>query len=128
MTMIPILAIVGAVAALWSVYKYQTTYVAVIDLLPTQFRDGLSSRSAFPEYVLRPSTPLALQAGYVQSQAGFCVAALCFALLGFLFEKPVVGVIVLAMLFAFAALTFQSWKTYQANRRRTSAADGEGET
>ncbi|MGJ4907507.1 hypothetical protein ACQR1V_10775 [Bradyrhizobium oligotrophicum] len=124
--MIPIIAIIAAVAALWSVYKYQATYLAVIDLLPAQFQDGLSSRSAFPEYVLRPSTPSRLQAGYVQSQAGFCVAALCFSLLGFLFQKPVIGFIVLAMFSGFAAMTFQSWKTYHTNRRRMSTADGEG--
>jgi hypothetical protein len=81
MIAVPILAIGTAVAVLWSMFKYQTAYVALIESLPPQFLDGLSSKFAFPEYVLRPSTPLSLQAEYVRSQIGFCVAAYGVALL-----------------------------------------------
>ena len=111
----PILAIATAVAVLWSLFKYQAAYVAVMDLLPPQFQDGLNSRFAFPEYVLRPSTPLALQGEYVKSQIGFCFATLGVSLLCFSFEKSIVGLIVLVMFFGFTALTVKSWKTYQAN-------------
>jgi hypothetical protein len=123
---VPILIIATIFAALWSVFKYQTTYVALTDSLPPQFQDGLNSRYAFPEYVLRPSTPLALQAEYVKSQVGFCFATLGCSLLCFLHEKNAVGLIVLAMFFGFTALTIKSWRTYQANlNRRTDRDDRE---
>jgi hypothetical protein len=123
MIAVPFLAIATAVAVLWSAFKYQTTYVAVIDSLPSEFRDGLNSRYAFPEYVLRPSTPLALQAEYVKSQIGFSFATLGLSLLGFLYEKNTVGLILLAMFFGFSALTIKSWKTYQENLNRRTARD-----
>ena len=126
MIAIPILALATAAVILWSGIKFQTAYVVLIDALPPQFQDGLSSKFAFPEYVLRPSTPLATQADYVESQVGFCFAALGIALLCFLNEKAVVGSIVLAMFLGYAVLTIKSWKTYQSNcNRRTSREDEE---
>jgi hypothetical protein len=123
MIVVPFLAIATIFAILWSAFKYQTTYVAVIDTLPLQFRDGLNSRYAFPEYVLRPSTPLALQAEYVKSQIGFTFAMLGLSLLCFLYEKNPVGLILLTMFFGFCVLTIKSWKTYQANLNRRTARD-----
>jgi hypothetical protein len=120
---IPILVIATAAAVLWSLLKYQTAYVALIGSLPPQFQDGLNSKFAFPEYVLHPSTPLALQADYVKSQIGFCVAALGFSLLCFLYGKTVVGLIILVVVFGFTALTMKSWKTYKANCDRQTAHD-----
>jgi hypothetical protein len=120
---VPILVVVTAFAVIWSIINYQTAYVALIDLLPPQFQDGLNSKFAFPEYVLRPSTPLALQAAYVRSQIGFCFAALGVSLLCFLHEKNVVGLIILAMFFGFAVLTIKSWKTYRANCNRQVSLD-----
>ena len=126
MIAVPILALATAVAVLWSAFKYQTTYAALIDSLPLQFRDGMTSKFAFPEYVLSPSTPLALQAEYVKSQIGFCFATLGCSLLCFLYEKNAVGFIILAMFFGFTALTIKSWRTYQANlNRRTDRDDRE---
>jgi hypothetical protein len=122
---VPFLVIATAFALLWSVFKYQTTYVALVNSLPLQFRDGLNSRYAFPEYVLSPSTPLALQADYVRSQVGFCFAALGASLLCFFYEKAVVGLIILAMFIGFTALTIKSWKTYRANCDRPAASDHE---
>jgi hypothetical protein len=124
MIVVPFLAVATAFAILWSAFKYQTTYVAVIDLLPLQFQDGLNSRYAFPEYVLRPSTPLALQVEYVKSQVGFSFATLGLSLLCFLYDKNIVGLILLIMFFGFSALTIKSWKTYQANLNRRTARDG----
>ena len=118
--MIAALAIATAFAALWSLFKYQTAYIALIDLLPPQFQDGVSSKFAVPEYVFRPSTPLTLQAAYVKSQIGFCLATFGISLLCFSFEKTIVGWIVLAMFFGFTALTIKSWTTYKANCNRPS--------
>jgi hypothetical protein len=112
-------------AVLWSIFKYQTAYVALVDSLPPQFQDGVSSKFAFPEYVLRPSTPLVLQAEYVKSQIGFCFAALGVSLLCFLYEKAIVGLIVLVMFCGFTALTIRSWKAYQANSNRRTSYDDE---
>jgi hypothetical protein len=123
MIAVPFLAIATAFAVLWSAFKYQTTYVALIDSLPSQFQDGLNSRYAFPEYVLRPSTPLPLQAEYVKSQIGFSFATLGFSLLCFLHEKNAVGLVLLIMFFGFSILTIKSWKTYQANLNRRTACD-----
>ena len=121
MITVPILVIATAVAVLWSLFKYQTTYIALLDLLPPQFQDGLNSKFAFPEYVLSPSTPLTLQAEYVKSQIGFCLGTLGVSLLCFSFEKTIVGLIVMIMFFAFSALTIKTWKTYKANCNRPTA-------
>jgi hypothetical protein len=54
--------VVGAVMAIiWSAAKYRIVYRTVVDSLPPQ----LSSRYAFPVYALSASTPLPLQAEYV---------------------------------------------------------------
>jgi hypothetical protein len=125
MIAIAILAFATAAAILWSIFKYQTAYVALINALPPQFQAGLSSKFAFPEYVLRPSTPLETQADYVKSQVGSCFAALGIALLCFFYEKAVIGSIVLAVFLGYAALTIKSWKTYHSNRNRRSSRDDE---
>jgi hypothetical protein len=124
---VPILAIATAVAVLWSVFKYQTTYAALIDSLPLQFRDGLSSKFAFPEYVLSPSTPLALQADYVRSQIGFCLATLGVSLLCLLNEKMLAGLIILFLFFGFTVLTMKSWKRYSENYNRRATQDKKGD-
>jgi hypothetical protein len=115
---IPILMIATAVAVVWTIVKYQTAYAALIESLPPQFQDGLSSKFAFPEYVLRPSTPLPLQAEYVKSQIGSCFAALGISLLCLLYEKLLVGSIALVVFFSFTVLTIKSWKTHQSNSKR----------
>ncbi|MGY3443859.1 hypothetical protein ACVW17_003860 [Bradyrhizobium sp. USDA 4473] len=115
MIVVPILAIATTIAVLWSAYKFQTAYVALIDVLPSQFQDGLNSKFAFSEYILRPTTPLPTQADYVQSQVGSCFAALGIALLCYLYENQVVGAIVFVMFLAFSFLTIRSWKLYRMN-------------
>ena len=116
-----LLAVASAIVVIWSAYIYQTTYAALIDSLPLQFRDGQISQFAFPEFVLVPSTPLALQWDYVTSQIGFCFATLGFSLFFLFSEKLIVGCIVLAMFFVCTASTIKSWKTYEANRSRRAA-------
>ena len=123
---VPVLMTATAAAVLWSVVKYQSTYIALIDSLPPQFQDGLMSKFAFPEYVLRASTPLPLQADYVESLTAACFAALGISLLCFLYGKAIVGSIVAVMFLGFTAIAIKSWKTYQANcNRPTAHADEE---
>lgn len=116
---LPILMIATAVAVVWTIIKCQTAYAALMESLPPQFQDGLSSKFAFPEYVLRPSTPLLLQAEYVKSQIGSCFAALGISLLFFLSEKLLAGSIALIVFFGFTVLTIKSWKAYQSNSKRS---------
>jgi hypothetical protein len=67
-------------AIFWSAIRYQFAYNSVVDSLPPQFQDDLTSRYAFPVYVLERSTPLHVQAEYMKSLWGSCVAALCASL------------------------------------------------
>jgi len=120
---IPIVVLVTAAAVVWTIVKHQMAYTELIRSLPPQFQDGLSSKFAFPEYVLRPSTPLPLQADYVESQIGACCATLGISLLCFLFEKFLAGSIALVVLCGFTVLTIKSWKTYQSNSKRQMLHD-----
>jgi hypothetical protein len=74
-----VFAIASAIAAIWSMVKYQIVYNSLIGSFPPQFQDPLTSRYAFPVLALSPSTPLSLQADYVKSLWGFCVLSLYFA-------------------------------------------------
>jgi hypothetical protein len=115
---IPLIALATVFVALWSIHKYQTTYAALLGSLPPEFQNGSNSRFAFPEWVMKPSTPLSLQSDYVKSQAGFCFVALGISVLCFFYENTQMSAIVLAMFAAFAALTIKSWTTFRANRSR----------
>jgi hypothetical protein len=42
-------------------------YLSIVDAFPSQFRDGMASRHAFPVLVLCPPTPLSVQADYLKS-------------------------------------------------------------
>jgi hypothetical protein len=119
----PFLAFACAVAAIWSAFKYQTVYYALINSFPLEFQDPLNSRSAFPEFALSPSTPLALQADYVKSLAGGCFAMLCFSLWFFSFGQVIGGWLGLGSFLLIATSTIKSWKTYKANCNRPVAHD-----
>jgi hypothetical protein len=125
---VAVFAVICAFTAIWSIVKYQTIYRATIDLVPPQFQDSLSSRYAFPEYVLNPSTPLDLQAGYVQALAGASVAMLCFSLVWFSIQQTIGGWLALVFFFAVVVSTIKSWKTYSKNFDRLMAEDGRSET
>jgi len=55
------------IAIFWSAVRYQFAYNSVVDTLPPQIQDDLTSRYAFPVYVLEHSTPLHVQAEYMKS-------------------------------------------------------------
>jgi hypothetical protein len=65
--MTAVFIVIAIITGLWSAVKYQIVYNAVIDSLPPQFQDPLTSRYAFPVYALASSTPLPLQGEYVKS-------------------------------------------------------------
>jgi hypothetical protein len=116
-----VFGLICALAFIYAVVTYQMVYHATIDSLPPQFQDGEVSRYAFPEYVLRPSTPLELQTGYMKSLAAACLAMPCFALACFTGGQPVGGWLALAGSLASAASTFKAWRTYRENCNRPLA-------
>jgi hypothetical protein len=79
-SMAAVFAVGCALAAIWSLVKYQTVYRSLIESFPPQFQDPLTSRYAFPVLALSHSTPLSLQEDYVKSLVAFCVAFLCLSL------------------------------------------------
>jgi hypothetical protein len=103
---------------IWSAVKYFEIQSVVLDTLPLHLRDGLNSRYAIPIYALEPSTPLPVQAEYMKSLAGGCVAMPCFALACF-FAGQMLGAL-LGTLAATVVLisTVKSWMTYRENCRR----------
>jgi hypothetical protein len=118
----------SAVVLVWCIFRYQEISDALIDSVPPEFKDGMIWRTAFPVFVLNPSTPLDLQAGYVQATAGFCLVILGFSLCCFLLEKAIVGWILLIMFFVVAAGAIKSWKTYKTNCSRRTVHHHEKET
>jgi hypothetical protein len=114
----PFVAIVSAIVFFWSGLKYQRAYYALIELLPLEFQDPLTSRYAAPSIAFHPGTPLAVQTNFIQAQIGFCCAVLGFSLSGFLFGNFIVGGVCLVMFLVIAPLTIKIWKTYASNRKQ----------
>ena len=124
MIIAPFLAIASGITLIWSAFLYQTVYYSLIESFPLEFQNSLTSRYAFPEIALSPSTPLALQANYIRSLIGFCVAALGFTLFSiFFFEQSVPRLLTLMIFFGIAFSTFKSWKAYKANCNRKLTHD-----
>lgn len=113
--MAALFAIGCGIALIWSGVRSQIIYSSLIDSFPPQFQDPLTSRYAFSVLVLNPSTPLPLQAGYIKSLWGGCVAFLCFSLCFFSLDQPIVGCLGLAVFFASVVYAIKSWKIYKTN-------------
>jgi hypothetical protein len=122
-----VLAMACGIAFLWSAFLYQAVYYALINSFPLEFQDPLNSRYAFPEFALSPSTPLALQAKYMKSLAGGCVAMLCFSLSFFSFGQVIGGWLGLGGFLLVATSTLKSWKIYKANCNRLMTHDRQEE-
>lgn len=123
-----VFAVVGFIAAVWSIVKYQVVYSSLVESFPPQFQDPLASRYAFPVLALSPSTPLPLQADYVKSQMGFCVLFLCISLSFFSFHQMSIGFLCLVFFVINVVTTVKSWKTYKENcSRAVDQSDGKGD-
>ena len=116
--MVAVFGVACAIAIIWSGVRYEIVYKAVVDSFPPQFQDPETSRYAFPVLVLGPSIPLSLQADYLKSLLGGCVAFLCLSLCFFSVDQPIVGCIVFAVFLASIFYAFKSWKIYRQNRDR----------
>ncbi len=118
--------VMGAMAAIWSAIRYQFVYRSVVDSFAPQFSDDLSSRYAFPVFALSAPTPLSLQAEYMKSLWGGCVAFLRASLGFFSARNPVLGCFLLLVFFFCIFGTFKSWRTYKENcRHAEERQDGE---
>ena len=121
--MAAVFGIMCAIAFIWSGVRYQIVYSSVIDSFPPQFRDPEASRYAFPVLVLSPPIPLSLQADYLKSLSGGCVAFLCLSLCFFSLNQPIVGCVVFAVFLASIFYAVKSWRIYQQNRDRPTEND-----
>src|SRR6267378_8681417 len=113
-----VFAVMGFIAAIWSIAKYQIVYNSLKESFPPQFQDPLTSRYAFPVLALSPSTPASLQADYVKSLEGFCVLSLCISLSFFSFQQVIIGCLFLVFFFVSVFSMVKSWKTYKENCNR----------
>lgn len=77
------------------------------------------ARFAIDQFALSPSTPLAVQADYVASQLGACLAAFFLWLLAFLVGQTIERWFFLAILLVFVASTVKSARLYWKNRKRS---------
>ena len=121
--MTAIFAIAAALAAIASVVKYQSVYYALIKSFPLEFQDDQSSRYLFPYIALRPSTPLPLQAEFMQSMASFCFAMLCFSFFLFSVGELTGGWVGFLFFLVGSGYTLQYSKTYRENCNRPAAAN-----
>src|SRR4051794_23335800 len=110
----------------WSALQYQAVHDDLIAARPWQFPGGLSSWDLLPVVALSPSTPLSLQAAYVEALGGGCLTLLCLSLLLFSSGEALGGWLALGGSLMMSVSIFQSWKTYRANCNRSiSNDDGE---
>src|SRR4051812_35106588 len=108
--MVAVFAVMAVFSGIWSAIRYEAVSNALIDSLPPQFQDPLNSRYAVPVYALHSSTPLELQADFVKSQVGGCVAMLCFAMSCYLGGRMDGALLASAGSVAGVYSTIKSWK------------------
>jgi hypothetical protein len=116
--MAALFGVLCAMATLWAGIRYEFAYRSSINTLPPQFQDDLSSRYAFPVYALEPSTPLPVQAEYVNAMWGFCVAALCLSLCFFSLQNFLLGGLIAIGAGWGAVSAMKSRKVFKANCER----------
>jgi Ca2+/Na+ antiporter len=117
--MIVVLAFAIFSALFWAGFKYYAVYFALVDSFPPEWRNTSSARVAIDQFALSPSTPLAVQADYVASQVGACLAAFFLWLLVFLVGQTIERWLFLAILLVFVVSTVKSARLYWKNRNRS---------
>jgi hypothetical protein len=115
MIFILIVGCASALAFLWAAFLFQKVRYAMINKIPLEFQDPDLGYSAYPEFALRPSTPLPLQADYLKCQMLFCFAFLGFSLCCFLLNNVIAGSLSLAFFLILAVTAIKSRKIYKAN-------------
>jgi hypothetical protein len=107
-----------AVVLVGSLFRYQEVSDALMEYYPSEFQKGSLWRTAFPIFALNPSTPLHLQVGYSQSQAGLSFVILGISLCCFLLEKEIAGWGLLVAFLVSVVQLIRHWGIYKANRDR----------
>lgn len=110
-----VFAVGCGIAFIFAAVKNQIVYRAIIDSFPPQFQDPYKSRYAIHAWALSHSTPLPLQAEYMESLWAACVAFLCLALCFFFLRQPIIGCVFLAVFAGSVFSAAKSWKAYKKN-------------
>lgn len=113
--------VMAIMAAIWSAIKSEIVRRSIIDSLPPQFQDSLASRYAVDVYALSHPTPLELQAEYVKSVWGGCVAFACGSLCFFSIQQPIIGCLGLIVFLVSVFQALKARRTYKANCDRPVA-------
>jgi len=90
--------------------------------LPPEFTEGITSRFTPSVFALSPSTPLSVQADYVNVLVAGSFAMLCLSLMIFLNGEVVGGWLMFGIFLAGVFSTFRAWKTYKKNCNRPPAS------
>jgi hypothetical protein len=120
MTLVLSFAILAAFG--WSAFKYFSAFSALEDSFPPEWRDSITARFALASVALNPSTPLPIQADYVASLAGGCLAVLFITLLAFSVGETRGGWLFFAIFAVCVASTIKSAMKYFRNRKHGVAA------
>ena len=115
-----VFAVGCGIAFIFSAVKTEIVYRAIIDSFPPQFQDPYNSRYAIHVWALSHSTPLPLQAEYIESLWAACVAFLCLSLCFFSLQQPIIGCVCLAVFAGCVFSTVRSWKIYKENCNRAT--------
>ena len=115
--MIVVLAFASFAALLWAGFKYYAVYFALVDSFPPEWRNTSTERFAIDQFALSPSTPLAVQADYVESQFAGCLGVFVLWLLLFFVDQTNKHWLVLAGFVVVAASTIRSARLYWKNRK-----------
>jgi len=121
-------AIPCVAAFIYAAWRNQAVHYALIDSFPPELKDEMTAKVALHAIALRPSTPLPVQADYVNSLVAGAFAMLCFSLTLFSLGEVFGGWLALIMSLISAVLTIKSWWTYNENRSRVAARDDQEES
>jgi hypothetical protein len=114
--MIVIFAVAFFAVLAFAGYKLEKARVALVDTFLPELQEDLRSRFAFPLYVLRPSTPLDIQADYVLSLIAGCLMILLLLLFVFFVGNMQACWLFLVVLLVGVASTVKAVMTYLKNR------------
>jgi len=118
MTAVLTFAIIAAFG--WIAFNYFSVSSALKESMPPEWRDSITERFAIDSFALNPSTPLPIQADYIASLVGGCLAVLFTTLLVFSVGETVGGWFFLAIFAVCVASTVKSAVKYWKNRKRAA--------
>jgi hypothetical protein len=115
----------------FAAYAYQQqemAHRALIESYPPEFKGGLSERFVLWGVGLSSSTPLPVQANYLNSIWAGTVAMLFFSLALFSYGETFGGWLAMAFVLVGVVSTIKSWRTYKQNCSQKAALGKQGES